>query len=165
MSSVDPETLQDVVYRGFANKNAAGGRFILVETVSGEPIGPLAHIVRHSPTGMTWGYGGSGPADLARSLLIDALGDDARCRTCKGGRRILFVGDVDDPVAYDPEDPQHVALARETEGADTCWDCDDGYRRLPYQEFKRDFVARWPDEGWSITRSQILAWTEEQITD
>ena len=32
------------------------------------------HIVRHSPTGMTWGYGGSGPADLALSLLTAVVG-------------------------------------------------------------------------------------------
>jgi len=29
----------------------------------------------HSPTGFEWGYGGSGPADLARSLLHDATGE------------------------------------------------------------------------------------------
>lgn len=34
----------------------------------------LGHHVRHSPTGFNWGYGGSGPADLARSLLFDAFG-------------------------------------------------------------------------------------------
>lgn len=33
----------------------------------------LKHIVRHSPTGFLWGYGGSGPADLALSILTDAL--------------------------------------------------------------------------------------------
>ena len=32
------------------------------------------HIVRHSPTGMSCGYLGSGPADLALSLLTDVLG-------------------------------------------------------------------------------------------
>ena len=35
---------------------------------------PLPHKVRHSPTGYAWSYGGSGPADLARSLLWDHLG-------------------------------------------------------------------------------------------
>jgi hypothetical protein len=34
----------------------------------------LHHPVRHSPTGFEWGYGGSGPADLARALLLDATG-------------------------------------------------------------------------------------------
>ncbi len=37
-------------------------------------VGALRHRVRHSPTGMNWGYGGSGPADLARSIVWDVLG-------------------------------------------------------------------------------------------
>lgn len=36
---------------------------------------PLKHEVSHSPAGMNWGYGGSGPADLALSILTDFLGD------------------------------------------------------------------------------------------
>jgi hypothetical protein len=35
---------------------------------------PLYHAVEHSPTGLSWGYSGSGPTDLARSLLFDRLG-------------------------------------------------------------------------------------------
>lgn len=29
----------------------------------------------HSPDGFQWGYGGSGPAQLALALLLDATGD------------------------------------------------------------------------------------------
>ena len=32
---------------------------------------PLRHIVKHSPDGFQWGYHGSGPADLALSILFD----------------------------------------------------------------------------------------------
>lgn len=39
---------------------------------------PLPHVVRHSPDGFAWGYGGSGPADLALSLLVDLLGEPGR---------------------------------------------------------------------------------------
>jgi len=35
---------------------------------------PLRHRVRHSPTGFEFGYGGSGPADLALSILWNFLG-------------------------------------------------------------------------------------------
>src|SRR3954469_14004176 len=38
---------------------------------------PLAHHVRHSPTGFGWGYAGSGPADLSRSILLDAFGTES----------------------------------------------------------------------------------------
>jgi len=44
----------------------------VVVTVNGEP---LPHVVFHSPTGYEWGYGGSGPADLALSILTHYLGD------------------------------------------------------------------------------------------
>ena len=30
----------------------------------------------HSPTGFNWGYGGSGPAQLALAMLADHLGND-----------------------------------------------------------------------------------------
>ena len=33
-------------------------------------------LVSHSPTGFEWGYGGSGPAQLALALLMDALGNE-----------------------------------------------------------------------------------------
>lgn len=36
---------------------------------------PLPHMVHHSPSGFEWGYGGSGPADLALSILQDYLGE------------------------------------------------------------------------------------------
>lgn len=36
----------------------------------------LPHICRHSPDGFQWGYGGSGPADLALSILTDAVGKE-----------------------------------------------------------------------------------------
>jgi hypothetical protein len=32
-------------------------------------ITDLPHVKRHSPTGFEWGYNGSGPADLALSIL------------------------------------------------------------------------------------------------
>lgn len=45
-------------------------------TVDGKPL-PERHDLRnHSPTGLEWGYAGSGPAQLALALLADAVGDD-----------------------------------------------------------------------------------------
>ncbi|WP_139234514.1 DUF6166 domain-containing protein [Alicyclobacillus macrosporangiidus] len=41
---------------------------IINEVIGGRQV-PLKHQVLHSPTGMEWGYGGSGPADLAYSIL------------------------------------------------------------------------------------------------
>ena len=33
-------------------------------------------IVRHSPSGFEWGYGGSGPADLALNILAPMIGQE-----------------------------------------------------------------------------------------
>lgn len=35
----------------------------------------LPHLMRHSPDGFECGYGGSGPADLARSIVGDLIGE------------------------------------------------------------------------------------------
>jgi hypothetical protein len=57
-------------YSGFRDQT---GRAHVAVDQAGE-LRPLPHLVRHSPTGMDWGYAGSGPADLARSLLAHVLG-------------------------------------------------------------------------------------------
>lgn len=44
----------------------------------GKPIDPRYDLANHSPTGFCWGYGGSGPAQLALAILCDYLGDDER---------------------------------------------------------------------------------------
>jgi hypothetical protein len=47
-------------------------------TVNGQPLDPRLDLGNHSPDGFEWGYGGSGPAQLALALLADHLGDDER---------------------------------------------------------------------------------------
>ncbi len=64
------------------------------------------------PTGFEYGYGGSGPAQLALALLADATGHDCLA----------------------------VAL---------------------HQEFKWEFVSRFPREGFTITADEVRRWAEE----
>ena len=45
-------------------------------TVNGVPLDPRPDLRNHSPTGFEWGYGGSGPAELALALLADHFDDD-----------------------------------------------------------------------------------------
>lgn len=47
-------------------------------TVDGQPLDPRFDLWSHSPAGFEWGYGGSGPAQLALALLADHLGNDER---------------------------------------------------------------------------------------
>jgi len=60
------------VYRGVRIKeqpNAVGECHVYVDGK------PLRHVVHHSPDGFNWGYGGSGPADLALSILAHHFGE------------------------------------------------------------------------------------------
>jgi hypothetical protein len=45
-------------------------------TVDGKSLDPRFDLANHSPDGFEWGYGGSGPAQLALALLANALSDD-----------------------------------------------------------------------------------------
>jgi hypothetical protein len=99
---------------------------------------------------MSWGYGGSGPADLARSLLIAVLGDGARCGTCAGTRLVVYDPAADREVRYRED------LDSE-EAAYNCGDCEGGYRQLPYQAFKFEYVAKW-GPSWRVSRTEILTW-------
>ncbi len=64
------------VYLGFRKPD--GTAYVMVRDAQAQrgPV-PLQHVIRHSPTGLEWGYGGSGPADLALSILADYFGEAA----------------------------------------------------------------------------------------
>ncbi|WP_045385694.1 DUF6166 domain-containing protein [Mycobacterium avium] len=119
----------------------------MVIEIDGEVIGPLPHAVKHSPTGMTWGYCGSGPADLARSLLIHALGDDARCTVCEGTGEVVYDITTDREIPSRHADLEHLnpgesdGQARYSEPME-CQYCERGFTVLPssYQRFKFDIV-------------------------
>jgi hypothetical protein len=59
-------------YRGFREGGVAH------VTVDGKLLDPRLDLENKSPTGLEWGYGGSGPAQLALALIADATGSDAR---------------------------------------------------------------------------------------
>lgn len=58
-------------YRGTRGKHVGTCKV----TVDGKPLNARTDIRNHSPTGFEWGYGGSGPAQLALAILCDHLGD------------------------------------------------------------------------------------------
>lgn len=56
-----------------------GGR-VWITSANGpkRPLPQRRDLKQHSAAGFSWGYGGSGPAQLAIALLADASGDDKR---------------------------------------------------------------------------------------
>ena len=59
------------IYTGIALAGWPGT--VLVEDKPGQGRA-LTHHVYHSPDGFSWGYGGSGPSELAKDILWDLLG-------------------------------------------------------------------------------------------
>ena len=60
------------------NNSGSGGQTVLKITTNGSTTFSsevLEHIMKHSPDGFQWGYGGSGVSDLAFSILMDCCGD------------------------------------------------------------------------------------------
>lgn len=55
-------------------QTGVGGQVIWVIDVNTMTKTSLPHICLHSPDGFQWGYGGSGPADTAFNILLDAVG-------------------------------------------------------------------------------------------
>jgi hypothetical protein len=47
-----------------------------IVTVDGRRLRPRLDLRSHSPAEFEWGYGGSGPAQLALAILADHCGDD-----------------------------------------------------------------------------------------
>jgi Family of unknown function (DUF6166) len=65
-------------YIGTPHRESVSGQSLVTvcDGQKSEPLPLRLDLFNHSPTGFSWGYGGSGPAQLALALLADALGDD-----------------------------------------------------------------------------------------
>jgi hypothetical protein len=124
-------------YRG--RRTAEDLAVVLVDYGKGDTA-PLRHHRKHSPAGFEWGYLGSGPAELARCLIIDHLGDRAWCAACEGTG-------IQGPVRRhgDTLDP------------DQCWVCmgeSTSFQPVVYQSLKFEVVANWGDR-WELRADEL----------
>jgi len=67
-----------------------------VVLVDGKPLAPRNDLFDHSPSGFEWGYGGSGPAQLALALLADHFVH--RPAAMRVAKRILGIHAAIDPT-------------------------------------------------------------------
>lgn len=122
-------------------------------TTSGVTLPPRNDVRNHSPDGLEWGYGGSGPGQLALALLLHALNEpltpETRCGECQHLSQLHGARACDD-FQYDAElsasypcicrgfVPEYQARAL----------------RL-YMRFKFSVVARIGRPTWSLTSDQV----------
>jgi hypothetical protein len=80
--SYNPREVLDSHMNGMCAKGRRpGDKYVLthtpmgeVVTINGYPLDQCSEYVNHSALGFSWGYGGSGPAQLALALIVDAVG-------------------------------------------------------------------------------------------
>lgn len=113
----------------------AGGANVMVRRPSGTVV-RLRHYEYHSPDGFQYGYGGSGPADLALAILAHALGERPTKAVIRGDRGVRT-----NTAFYS------------------------GLRCLrQYQDFKWAVIAKLPkDEPFEIAGSFVKEWLDEHI--
>jgi hypothetical protein len=70
----------------------AGSAVVVEENGEVRGLDPRHDLRNHSPTGFAWGYGGSGPAQLALALAADVLGDDAKAQKVYQRLKFKLVG-------------------------------------------------------------------------
>ena len=72
--------MEGLKYKGWRSGRIQGPmqvwRWHPKHSVSDLPLAPSLAICNHSPDGFQWGYRGSGPAQLALAILLDATNGD-----------------------------------------------------------------------------------------
>jgi len=102
-------------YKVYIGRRTAGRASVLVEDVLGTSA--LHHVVRHSPDGFEWGYGGSGPSDAALSILTDYLeGSPIDVETCYQAFKFHFLADAPEKGFTITSDQIDLWLYREMRG-------------------------------------------------
>jgi len=116
-------------YEGRRHEGAA------LVTVNGKPLDPCTDIRSHSPSGLEWGYAGSGPAQLALALVADFLRiRELRC-TCP---------DIPEKRRFEVYHEAACALGVTLERLSRT-----------YQRFKELFVVRFKRDGWSLSEEDV----------
>jgi len=100
-------------YCGFVG-GGAGPRTVLVLEANGRrggsrKLSPRLGVINHSPDGFSWGYSGSGPAQLALAILCDHL------RSCEEDRLLIqkaFGGDLTRSLSGRPKPSGNVMAMR-----------------------------------------------------
>jgi hypothetical protein len=78
------------IYR--ATRTQSGTVVTVEREGESRPLDPRFDLRNHSPTGFEWGYGGSGPAQLALALAADVLGDDEKAQDVYQRLKFKLVG-------------------------------------------------------------------------
>lgn len=80
-------------------------------------LNPRFDLANHSPTGFAWGYGGSGPAQLALAICADLLEDDERAMRVYQSVKFSVIGKLDQERGFRLTESQLRSAIRTAEEA------------------------------------------------
>lgn len=111
----------------------------------------VRHVVHHSPAGLNFGYGGSGPADLALSALCALISppdpEDERW-LLELDSRTFMIADADDRLWSERVGPDNVRISR------LAWKL--------HQPFKTTFVMTMKGDSAYVPLRVMLEWIDMQ---
>jgi len=71
------DKIKNIVYHGYYDQSFGDSVVTVKRELETENLDLRLDLGNHSPTGFAWGYGGSGPHQLALAILSDFFGDKA----------------------------------------------------------------------------------------
>jgi len=89
---------RNTMYVSDESDSPGGTTVYKVDPDTGEKteLDPRLDLANHSPDGFSWGYAGSGPAQLALAILADARGDSFAVKHYQSFKRKVIASAPDD---------------------------------------------------------------------
>lgn len=96
-----------------------------VVTVNDKPLPECLDILNKSPNGFEWGYGGSGPSQLALAISVHLVGTGMALEFYQDVKRRFISGIKEDTWTLDGEDILHfIVETSEASGRSWCYRCE-----------------------------------------
>lgn len=134
-------------------ESLTGATVVIVTDTGTAALPPRRDLKNHSPDGFEWGYEGSGPAQLALALCVDALGGNQKSHftgPCFSQHDGCFLGG-----------PCVCGLSG-AHNTHECKRCGDRWQRTEiaraqsiYQDFKARHIAGITENEWTMTAADV----------
>lgn len=106
-------------YHGRRDRMGNAHVWIRMEDGRTRPLPLRLNWYNHSPTGFEWGYGGSGPAQLALAILADVLHNKDRAIRLHQNFKWKFIGGIKRDAEWTITRDQVVAWVKEQPETET----------------------------------------------
>ena len=135
--------LIEVIYKGRRGTKRIKGSFLVTKETDGivDSLNSRSDLHDHSSDGFSWGYPGSGPAQLAIAILSDALPSDIVTPS-------TGLYPTERKTGQPPKFTDHDLLVL-----------------MLYHRFTYEVISRLNEWSWDMPRSQVLNWVDLDLRE